>query len=29
MLNKPQRIAIYMEGNLYSNYGKMGFGVMR
>ena len=29
MLNKNQTIAIYMEGNLDSDYGKMGFGVMR
>ena len=29
MLNSKQKIAIYMEGNLDSDYGKMGFGVMR
>ena len=29
MLNKNQKIAIYMEGNLDSDYGKMGYGVMR
>ncbi len=29
MLTKNQKIAIYMEGNLNSIYGKMGFGVMR
>ncbi len=29
MLNKKQKIAIYMEENLDSDYGKMGFGVMR
>lgn len=29
MLNKNQKIAIYMEGDLGSDYGKMGYGVMR
>ena len=29
MLNKQQKIAVYMEENLDSDYGKMGFGVMR
>lgn len=29
MLNSQQKIAIYMEQNLDSDYGKMGFGVMR
>ncbi len=29
MLNTGQKIAIYMEQNLDSDYGKMGFGVMR
>lgn len=29
MLNKNQKIAIYMEANLDSDYGKMGYGVMR
>ncbi len=29
MLNPQQKIAIYMEDNLDSDYGKMGFGVMR
>lgn len=29
MLNNKQKIAIYMEENLDSDYGKMGFGVMR
>jgi len=29
MLNEKQKIAIFMEGNLDSDYGKMGFGVMR
>ncbi|MFT5260191.1 MAG: putative NAD-dependent epimerase/dehydratase family protein [Saprospiraceae bacterium] len=29
MLNKQQKIAIYMEGSLGSDYGKMGYGVMR
>ncbi|MGI9311258.1 MAG: DUF1611 domain-containing protein, partial [bacterium] len=29
MLNETQPVAIYMEQNLDSDYGKMGFGVMR
>ena len=29
MLEKDQKIAIFMEGNLGSDYGKMGYGVMR
>ena len=29
MFDKNQKFAIYMEGNLNSDYGKMGFGVMR
>jgi len=29
MLNKNQKVAIYMENNLDSDYGKMGYGVMR
>ena len=29
MLDKRQKIAVYMEENLDSDYGKMGFGVMR
>ena len=29
MLTKHQKVAIYMEQNLDSDYGKMGFGVMR
>ncbi len=29
MLNKNQQIAIYMEASLGSDYGKMGYGVMR
>lgn len=29
MLNQTRKIAIYMEGHLDSDYGKMGFGVMR
>ena len=29
MLNKTQKLAIYMEENLDSDYGKMGYGVMR
>ncbi len=29
MLNKNQKIALYMEGSLGSDYGKMGYGVMR
>ena len=29
MLNPDQKIAIFMEGNLNSDYGKMGYGVMR
>lgn len=29
MLNKHQKIAVYMEEHLDSDYGKMGFGVMR
>lgn len=29
MLRKDQKIAIYMEGDLDGDYGKMGFGVMR
>ena len=29
MLNKKQKIAVYMEASLTSDYGKMGFGVMR
>ena len=29
MLNKDQNIAIYMEASLGSDYGKMGYGVMR
>lgn len=29
MLNKNQKIAVYMEANLDSDYGKMGYGVMR
>jgi len=29
MLDKNQKIAIYMEDNLDSDYGKMGYGVMR
>ena len=29
MLQKNQKIAIFMEANLDSDYGKMGYGVMR
>ena len=29
MLNKSQKVAIYMEGHIYSEYGKMGMGVLR
>ncbi len=29
MLNKDQKLAIYMEQNLDTDYGKMGFGIMR
>ena len=29
MLKEDQKIAIYMEANLDTDYGKMGFGVMR
>lgn len=29
MLEKNRKLAIYMEGNLDTDYGKMGFGVMR
>ena len=29
MLDHDQKIAIYMEGQLDNDYGKMGFGVMR
>ena len=29
MLQKTQKIAVYMEANLDSDYGKMGYGVMR
>jgi len=29
MFNKNQQLAIFMEGNLDTDYGKMGFGVMR
>ena len=29
MLERNQKLAIYMEGNLDTDYGKMGFGVMR
>ena len=29
MFDKNQKLAIYMEGNLDTDYGKMGFGVMR
>ena len=29
MLQETQKVAIYMEDNLGSDYGKMGYGVMR
>ncbi|MDA7996160.1 MAG: DUF1611 domain-containing protein [Gammaproteobacteria bacterium] len=29
MLNEKQKIAVFMEGNIDSDYGKMGYGVMR
>ena len=29
MLKKKQNVAIYMEGHIYSEYGKMGMGVLR
>ena len=29
MLNETQKVALYMEGHLFSDYGKMGFGVLR
>ena len=29
MLKETQKVALYMEGHLFSDYGKMGFGVLR
>ena len=29
MLKTNQKVAIYMEGHIYSEYGKMGMGVLR